>query len=736
MKHALELARINVVSETYGTMIIEILAREKHASFKMLRHETNLSSEKLRMRLGKLQKHRLVRGEITDPKDGSYLFYCLTQSGKDIRLLLHDFLHKSDTISPETLTRSFVVDEDAFRYIMKIVGIDGLKRIFHRLHIVLTDDGYSKLKQLAYEQNDEILESFLGDEDRVIIHSTYHDEVSCTKTDYHLRRIKKLTPDEARLVVSAMDAKASLITNRLNVQSAATSLGVACASADAVANLGKEEFLPDKFFEMSLKPDIKDMSLTIRLDPISLTRKLRDVNTTTKTMQPDMLSEFIPKNNIEKISKYAVHEMIVRLNGIHEHDYSAMISYDAFKSLGKIYERRYQKDVQASVEVLDPVLEIIDKVFTGLSENQEKMKTPIQNSFMLAFAESTFLNLLGSKKQDAIKKSLNFLSSANHSPALIPLLIADLDLIRAEKIFDVKTNSHSNMLYSLTAAKKKIERDLDLMLCTFDKKSLQSTCSITSSKKRTAVKSPPDTSTRAEYVDERLKSLIANQEWKTRQGFSLSLNNPSKRTESFWLDTKCIPDANDLDKILSIPSYCENKKINAKTLAKSIDVTPRMATYYLDAAEMLELIKKNGNYYTPTDLFNKLEKYSNRDYEEIIKSQIKKLSIVNAFFSHLQCNKKTRFTTNDIAKFLQSSTDLAQSTSRRRANTISSWLQRYKIIKKSGSCFYIENEKNQTSITEFPGGWVAREMNPANAKERSDKAWQANHDPITKKGLP
>jgi len=73
-------------------------------------------------------------------------------------------------------------------------------------------------------------------------------------------------------------------------------------------------------------------------------------------------------------SQQSAEEIIVRLNGIKEPDYSSKISYEIFKTLGRTYERKYQKDMQESLEVLNPILKIMDSVFLELSKNQEKMK--------------------------------------------------------------------------------------------------------------------------------------------------------------------------------------------------------------------------------------------------------------------------------------------------------------------------------------------------------------------------
>jgi len=390
------------------------------------------------------------------------------------------------------------------------------------------------------------------------------------------------------------------------------------------------------------------------------------------------------------------------LNRIKEPDYSSKISYEIFKSLGKIYERKYQKDMQESLEGLDPVLEMVDSVFIELSKNQEKMKKSVQNSFMLAFAESTFLDLLQHKEGNELDKSLDILSKfSNSSFVSLPRFLLDTTQeIKTAKLFDTENESYSDILYSLTAAKRKIERELDWILCSFDKSTLplirqseiQNVTDSINQDLVTFTKHNPDIIALTKHINNKIKISVSNQTWKDKQNLSLLLKNSSKQS-TFYLDTKSVPDANDLEKVLDIPYYCKKEMINAKRLAKKM--------YYLDAAEMLGLIKKTSNYYKPTDLLDKLGKYSNEDRDEIIHNLIKELPVVKAFFLYLKSNTKTRFTTDDIAKFLEYSTNLSSTTSKRRASTISSWLKKQKIVKNRNEQFYIDDDKSQTQLNEF-----------------------------------
>lgn len=404
----------------------------------------------------------------------------------------------------------------------------------------------------------------------------------------------------------------------------------------------------------------------------------------------------------------------MRLNGIKEPNYSSKVSYEIFKALGKIYERRYQKDVQESLDVLNPILKMVDSVFLELLKNQEKMKKSVRNSFMLAYAESTYLDSLHKKEGVELEKSLDILTKFSTSSFIsMPKFLLDTaETIKTSGLFDTGNESYSDILYTLGAAKRKIERELDWTMCSFDKSSfplirkseIQNSPNSINQKSLTSSKYHPEITALAEHITKNLKNSINNQEWKNKQDLSLLLKNSSNKDDTFYLDTKSVPDANNLDKVLDIPFYCKSEKITAKKLAKKMNVQPRMAMYYLDAAEMLGLIKKSSNYYISTKLVDKIGTYSEDDRKDIIDKLIKDLPVVKAFFLYLKSESKTQFTTKDIAKFLEYSTDLSSSTARRRASTISSWLKKQKIVKNRNESFYIKDDESQTRLNEFING--------------------------------
>ena len=380
-----------------------------------------------------------------------------------------------------------------------------------------------------------------------------------------------------------------------------------------------------------------------------------------------------------------------------------------FKSLGKIYERKYQKDVQESMGALEPLMKIVDSVFVELNQKQNTMKKSIQNSFMMAYAESTYLDYLKTES-NSLEKSLESLSHIDcYKMASLPrLLLNTTKEIQDKQMFPNSEQSYSDILYSLTAAKKKIERELDWTLCSFDKEMfplIRNTNvkenSIVNSNRFSLSVFNPSVIELSEQMDKKIRAFTHNQKWVHSQNLSLILKHNDKKNEAFFLETKAVPDANDLTKVLEIPKMFNSQKITAKKLAKKMNVKPRMALYYLEAAEMLGLLEKISYYYKPTALVDKLEKYSKSDKDDIIQHLVEQLPVVKAFFTYLKSNSKTKFSTQDIAKFLEYSTNLSPSTAKRRASTISSWLKTQKIVRHRNDVCYLNDDDAQTKLVEF-----------------------------------
>lgn len=270
----LNLAIINAITEPHRAIIIETISKKRQSTFKDLREATGLSNDGLTRHLVKLQKYSLIKGKLSDPKNGSYSFYHLTRLGEELRSILHNVLDKTTNIHPDPISDKIIFDSQSFLNILKIKKIDGMKVLFNNCKLVFTTHDYFILETVVDEMNNEKLSDFLEDEKFVSVSSYYNNEEDCSKAEHHLRVIKRLLPQEARLVVTAIDLKASVISDSEKILSAARDRGIMCASTEAVLELNKEDKIRDKFYEMSLKKsDSKYVDLKIVNNPLTALKK-------------------------------------------------------------------------------------------------------------------------------------------------------------------------------------------------------------------------------------------------------------------------------------------------------------------------------------------------------------------------------------------------------------------------------------------------------------------------------
>ncbi|MDE1766297.1 MAG: hypothetical protein KGI27_08520 [Thaumarchaeota archaeon] len=269
----INLAAINAITEPYSAIILETIAKKKRVTFKDLSSITELPNESLSKQLEKLQKFSMIRGELTDPEGGSYSFYYLTKLGEEFRIILHEMLQKTIDVKPDQISDKFVIDSESFKKISEQKTINEIKQIFSRCKIIFTNHDFSTSMELAVANKNESLESFLNDENLIEISETYHDEVTRTRTEYYLRRIKRLLPNKARLIATAKDLKASIITDDDKIASAARGLGIMCAKSNPILELQKGEILRDKFFELSVRDPSIDIDLPIRNNPLATLKK-------------------------------------------------------------------------------------------------------------------------------------------------------------------------------------------------------------------------------------------------------------------------------------------------------------------------------------------------------------------------------------------------------------------------------------------------------------------------------
>ena len=165
-------------------------------------------------------------------------------------------------------------------------------------------------------------------------------------------------------------------------------------------------------------------------------------------------------------------DIIIRLNGIRDEKYATKIAYETFRTIGRVYERKYQKDVNDSMDILTPLLNITDGVFTEISKNIKIMNKSVKNGFFHAYRETNALEFLEELDGHQLDKAIDWLNqppNPNDSP--LDCMIEDIEEITKSEW--VKNQDASEMeLTALAITKHKLMQQLDWLYCSFDKEVL------------------------------------------------------------------------------------------------------------------------------------------------------------------------------------------------------------------------------------------------------------------------
>ena len=403
-------------------------------------------------------------------------------------------------------------------------------------------------------------------------------------------------------------------------------------------------------------------------------------------------------------------DIIIRLNGIRDEKYATKIAYETFRTIGRVYERKYQKDVNDSMDILTPLLNITDGVFTEISKNIKIMNKSVKNGFFHAYRETNALEFLEELDGHQLDKAIDWLNqppNPNDSP--LDCMIEDIEEITKSEW--VKNQDASEMeLTALAITKHKLMQQLDWLYCSFDKEVLNDFNKI--EKTTTEVETLPKIlNTNETYLlNSSLKSIIKkkfnrfsdDEKWKNGQELTTILKSNSEKKSTLHIDSKKIPDANDLDKINQILEYLQkDSKLSPKRVSTLMGVTPRMATYYLEAAEMLKIVKRAGKYYYRTILAENFDRYSKDDKLGIIEQAIREMPITKTFMLYMKNSSKTSFTHKDITRFLEKTTELSYTTCFRRASTLITWFCEGGIANKYHGRYSIKHNEGQTTLLEF-----------------------------------
>ena len=363
------------------------------------------------------------------------------------------------------------------------------------------------------------------------------------------------------------------------------------------------------------------------------------------------------------------------------------------------------------MDILTPLLNITDGIFLEISKNIKIMNKSVKNGFFHAYKETKALEFLEGLDGYELDKAIKWLSqSSNPNDSPLDCMIDEGEEIKKSEWIKNQDSDEMN-LTALAIAKHKLMQQLDWMYCSFDKEVFNEFNKI--EKINTEVETLPKilNINEAYLLNSSLKSIVKkkfngfsdDEKWKNGQELTTILKSNSDKKDTLYIDSKKIPDANDLQKIKQILEYLQSdSKLSPKRVSSLMDVTPRMASYYLEAAEMLKIVKRNGKYYYRTKIVENFDKYSAEDKTGIIEQAIRDMPITKTFMLYLKNTSKTSFTQKDVTRFLEKSTELSYTTCFRRASTLITWFWDGGIVNKHQGRYSIKHDDGQTTILEFP----------------------------------
>ena len=147
----------------------------------------------------------------------------------------------------------------------------------------------------------------------------------------------------------------------------------------------EKDALIEKFYEFATTKD--DTSPMEVINPQYYTKALKKKLThfLTKRGYPtdSSIDDYLPNNIENNAPSILASDIIIRLNGIRDEKYAIKIAYETFRTIGRVYERKYQKDVNDSMDILTPLLNITDGVFTEISKNVKIMNKSVKMAFFM-----------------------------------------------------------------------------------------------------------------------------------------------------------------------------------------------------------------------------------------------------------------------------------------------------------------------------------------------------------------
>jgi hypothetical protein len=160
-----------------------------------------------------------------------------------------------------------------------------------------------------------------------------------------------------------------------------------------------------------------------------------------------------------------------------------------------------------------------------------------------------------------------------------------------------------------------------------------------------------------------------------------------------------IPQADDLVRIMDLPLAIDEGIDTASKIAVRYDFKERQAEYYLEAAEILGLVKRAEGKLTLSSDGRQFLKLDNPQRKSMLIKKIVVLPIITEVIAELISNDAYAVSEEEIAVIVTNLSGITGSTVRRRAHTIMAWL---KWVGQESGVFQVTPDSVKLLVTPRP----------------------------------
>ena len=265
---------INVLTNPVCFNLFQIIAK-KSISYTDLITCTNLNNHSLSKNLENLLQRSLVKTDFGKSGEVKLTVYKITKTGKKFQNILQDIILNFGKMSQDAPNK-FILDATSFLMLYEKNSLDTIKNMFRDGALIFTNFDFITLVEYAEKVKSDSLEDFLYDEKQVIVAKSYQDPTNGTRTEFYLRRAKKLSEEKSQLIATALDLKAGIITSEEKVLKYARQFGVLSVDTEKLFKLGNNG-LKERFYEFATtKDDISPMEV---INPQHYTKIFKKTNT-------------------------------------------------------------------------------------------------------------------------------------------------------------------------------------------------------------------------------------------------------------------------------------------------------------------------------------------------------------------------------------------------------------------------------------------------------------------------